>query len=122
MTMQYLRQYILDQTGIDVLSKSRKQPIPTTKKVFIQIARKKCFGESNIMASYIDIGSFLNLNHSTVIHHYNSDLTYEFKQYTFLADIYYQYFERTEKTADEYQKEINQLKKELEEIKKMIGF
>jgi hypothetical protein len=121
MNMQYLRQYILDQTGIDVLSKSRKQPIPTTKKVFIKIARAKCFGESNIIASYEDIGRFLNLNHSTVIHHYNTDITYEFKQYTFLEDIYYQFFERTEKTADEYQKEINQLKKELEEIKKMIG-
>ena len=121
MTMQYLRQYILDQTGIDVLNKSRKQPIPTAKKVFIKIARAKCFDKSNIIPTYENIGEFLKLDHSTIQHHYNTVLTYEFKEYTFLRDIYYQFFKRTEKTAEDYQKEINQLKKELEELKKMIG-
>jgi chromosomal replication initiation ATPase DnaA len=115
MKMQELRKYILDRSGIDVLNKSRKRPIPTARKVFIKIAKLK----DNRLTNE-GIGNFLGLDHSTVTVHLNSDIKYDLMEHSILDELYYELFPRKEKTQQDYIREITTLKKELEQIKKSV--
>ena len=115
MTIQELRKHILDRSGIDVLSKSRKRPIPTARKVFIKIARL-----TDNRLTHEAIANFLRLDHSTVSVHINSDIKYDLMEHPILDEVYYDFFPRKEKTKQDYIREIAELKKELEQIKKSV--
>lgn len=115
MKMKELRKHILDRSEIDVLSKSRKRPMPTARKVFIKIAKLK-----NNRLTHEAIADFLRLDHSTVSVHINSDIKYDLMEYPILDEVYYQFFPRKEKTKQDYIREIEDLKKELEQIKKSV--
>jgi|GEM_PF-2910552 len=113
MSFEELRQYILEKSNIDVLSKKRFCPIPTAKKVFIQVAREKCCEKFGIKRTFEDIGSFLNLNHSTVIHHYKHDLKYDFIEYPIFKMIFTKFFPQTKKSIEEYKLENEMLKEKI---------
>jgi len=118
MSFEELRQYILEKSNIDVLSKKRVCPIPTAKKVFIQVAREKCCEKFGVKRTFEDIGSFLNLNHSTVIHHYKHDLKYDFIEYPILKMIFTNFFPETEKSIEDYKLENEMLKEQIKLLTK----
>ena len=114
--MQEIRIKIFDKSGIDVLSKSRKTPIPTAKKIFVKIARSYCE-----KPTYKKISSFLNLDHSTVIYHEKTNLIYEIKPFPVLCEIYKEYFFLDYKSKEELLFEIENLKKENKRLKDLLG-
>ena len=67
-----LKSRILEVTGIDIATKSRKQEVVYAKKIYYSIARKKGF-------TFEAIGSFINADHATALWHYR-DTEYLLKQ------------------------------------------
>lgn len=120
MTMQEVRGHILKKTGYDVLIKTKQYPTPTIRKIFTKVVRDFCKNEIGANMPYPAIAKFLNLDNSTVQFQYHSDISFDIKKNKDIADIYYSYFPRKEKSIKDYKNENEELKKEIDRIKKLI--
>ena len=72
MTIQEIHKKILETTGIDCYSKSRSLPIPDIKTIFYHAIVGYAEDHINLKKT----SDFLNINHSTIIHHLNKPFNF----------------------------------------------
>lgn len=117
MQIESVREYILENTGIDVKTKQRDGNKSLIKTLFCHICKDFCTHDNGRSFSTSQISVFLKINRGSVSYHLNKDLKYILKGNRVLQKIYYHYYNSNNITSLFYQKRINEIESELKKIK-----
>ena len=122
MTIDTIRNKILEETGVDCYSKSRVYPIPDVKKIFYRACRDFADDYKNVLNFSKKIG----VNRTTISHHLNIPLewflvkenskTYEAYKLFYHKDYSKDLLAKIKLIEDEFNIKITHLKNRIQEL------
>ena len=113
MTIDTIRNKILEETGVDCYSKSRVHPIPDVKKIFYRAIVDFADNHESILKTSI----YLNIDRSTFLHHLKIPLKTFLNSSIKVRKAYYLFYPTHEES---FECKINQLKQENKKLKEKI--